>query len=322
MELVIPIVIRCVTSRGTVFSVLGIVKGLVADRICKGVARAWGIAQEKGHLINVIKGIRIELIFVSPFPLRAFVFGTVSQHDQLIKDLKTESIFGQAIGVVYTIEFKKRGLPHAHILLWIDRADINMSANSIDDFISAEIPSKKLNPELYNAVSEYMVHGPCGPLNPASPCMHDGKKCSKKFPKSFNERTMFDGNGYPVYRRRDTGDTVDKNGNLIDNRFIVPYNPFLLMKYQAHINVEWCNKTNSIKYLFNYVNKGVDRIGAKITVKNEVKDYVECRYISACEAVWRIMGYDIHYKDPPVERLSFHMEGEQSVTFKDGDLIM
>ncbi|KAL6534474.1 hypothetical protein OROHE_013399 [Orobanche hederae] len=50
--MVVPIVIRRVTSRGTVFSVLGIVKGLVADRICKGVARAWGIAQEKGHLIN------------------------------------------------------------------------------------------------------------------------------------------------------------------------------------------------------------------------------------------------------------------------------
>ncbi|KAL6570198.1 hypothetical protein OROMI_014712 [Orobanche minor] len=55
--MVVPIVIRRVTSRGTVFSVLGIVKGLVADRICKRVARAWGIAQEKGHLINVIKGM-------------------------------------------------------------------------------------------------------------------------------------------------------------------------------------------------------------------------------------------------------------------------
>ncbi|KAL6572320.1 hypothetical protein OROMI_013278 [Orobanche minor] len=55
--MVVSIVIRRVTSRGTVFSVLGIVKGLVADRICKGVARAWGIAQEKGHLINVIKGM-------------------------------------------------------------------------------------------------------------------------------------------------------------------------------------------------------------------------------------------------------------------------
>ena len=50
-----------------------------------------------------------------------------------------------------------------------------MSASDIDDFISAEIPDKDLNPELYKAVSEYMVHGPCGPLNSTSPCMHDGK---------------------------------------------------------------------------------------------------------------------------------------------------
>ena len=71
------------------------------------------------------------------------------------------------------------------------------------------------------------------------------------------------------------------------------------MKYNAHINVEWCNKTNAIKYLFKYINKGIDRIGAKITVDNEVKDYVDCRYISACEAVWRILGYEIHYRDLP-----------------------
>ena len=57
-----------------------------------------------------------------------------------------------------------------------------------------------------------MVHGPCGTSNPTSPCMHDGKKCLIKFPKSFNERTMFDDNGYPLYRRRDTGATIDKNG--------------------------------------------------------------------------------------------------------------
>ena len=93
------------------------------------------------------------------------------------------------------------------------------------------------------------------------------------------------------------------------------------MKYHTHINVEFCNKTNSIEYLFKYVNKGVDRISEKLTFDNEVNDYVGCRYISACEVVWRIIGYDIRYRDPPVDRLSFHMEGEQSITFKDGDLI-
>ncbi len=104
-------------------------------------------------------------------------------------------------------------------------------------------------------------------------------------------------------------------------KFIVPYNPYLLMKYQAHINVERCISTNSIKYLFKYVNKGVDRIGAKLSVDNEVRDYMDCHYISACEAVWSLLGYDIHYRDPSVERLPFHLEGEKTLCFKDGDYI-
>ena len=58
-----------------------------------------------------------------------------------------------------------------------------MSASSIDDFFNAEIPDKDLNHKLYKVVSEYMVHGP-------QLCMNDGKKCFKKFPKTFNERTI------------------------------------------------------------------------------------------------------------------------------------
>ena len=93
-----------------------------------------------------------------------------------------------------------------------------MMVNEIDNIISAEIPDKESHPELYNAVSEYMVHGPCGALNPKSPCMRGSKRCSKKFPKSFNKRTSFDGNGYPVYKRRDTDNSNEKNGVTIDDR--------------------------------------------------------------------------------------------------------
>lgn len=42
-----------------------------------------------------------------------------------------------------------------------------------------------------------MMHGPCGTLNPNSVCMRDGK-CSKEFPKDFNEYTRESINGYPV----------------------------------------------------------------------------------------------------------------------------
>ncbi|KAL6584543.1 hypothetical protein OROMI_003832 [Orobanche minor] len=190
------------------------------------------------------------------------------------------------------------------------------------DFICAELPDREKDPELFDAVAECMIHGPCGPERMSSPCMVDSK-CSKRFPKDYMERTKLDDNGFPVYRRRDTGATLDKNGILLDNRFVVPYNAFLIMKYRAHINVEYCNQGQSIKYLFKYINKASDRIGARITNTNndEISEYVDCRYISACEAMWRIFEFPIHYRTPHVERFSFHLEGEQTCVFREGDYI-
>ena len=103
-----------------------------------------------------------------------------------------------------------------------------------------------------------MIHGPCGIFNKNSPCM-EGNICTKNYPKEFNEITEFNKDGYPHYRRRNNGKTIvikNKDGTIryqIDNRFIVPYNKYLMTKYNAHINVEVCSTIKSVKYLFKYV---------------------------------------------------------------------
>jgi len=71
--------------------------------------------------------------------------------------------------------------------------------------------------------------------------------------------------GYPSYKTRDTRVSIQKSGISLHKGYVVPYNPFLLMRYQGHINVEYCNKSNAIKYLFKYVNKGPDHSNVEIT---------------------------------------------------------
>ncbi|XP_058742334.1 uncharacterized protein LOC131614800 [Vicia villosa] len=249
--------------------------------------------------------------------------------DELLSDLTKKSVMGKVLAYMYTIEFQKRGLPHAHIIIFLHPTSKYPNAEDIDKIISAEIPDENSDHELYNLVKSHMIHGPCGRLNLNAPCTRDGK-CSKYFPKEFRPQTIVDQDGFPVYRRRDNGHTVLKNGIRFDNRHVVPYNSGLLKKFRGHINMEWCNQSSSIKYLFKYINKGYDRITAAVIRNDEVsqnaqknvdeiKQYLDCRYVSPCEACWRIFSFPIHGRKPAVERLFFHCEGENSVFYRDMD---
>jgi len=145
-------------------------------------------------------------------------------------------------------------------------------------------------------------------------------KCSKHFPKMFSQETTVDEEGYPIYRRRDDGRFIEKDNVNLDSRYVVPYNRDLIVKYQAHINIEWCNKSRSIKYLFKYIHKGDDRAIAKVTAtdnNDEIQVYLDARYLSAGEASWRIFGFELQHREPSVQRLQFHLENEQVVVFPD-----
>lgn len=168
-----------------------------------------------------------------------------------------------------------------------------------------------------------MMHGPCGEANPKSPCMID-HRCTRNFPKSLCDRTTIDEQDLPIYMRRDDGRQIEKGLFKMDNGFVVPYNKDLLVKFQAHINVEWFTRSRSIKYLFKDMTKGEeDQVTAVIAekglamTKDEIKTYLGCRYITALEACWRIFRFNVYYQEPSVQRLQFHKENEQEVIFPD-----
>ncbi|KAI9115558.1 hypothetical protein K1719_013227 [Acacia pycnantha] len=77
--------------------------------------------------------------------------------DKLMRILKDEKILGS----IKAVEFQKRGLPHAHIILWLFEADKLTSPFDVDQLISAEIPDKLVDPELYELVGSYMGSSFC-----------------------------------------------------------------------------------------------------------------------------------------------------------------
>jgi hypothetical protein len=64
-------------------------------------------------------------------------------------------------------------------------------------------------------------------------------------------------NGFPPYQRcENVGDgptiRLPSNHNIevtLDNNWVVPYDPYLIKKYQAHINVKVCGGVQAVKYI-------------------------------------------------------------------------
>lgn len=241
----------------------------------------------------------------------------------LMDFIKKHKIFGAVRCWMYSIEWQKRGLPHAHILIWlIDK----LASNQIDNVISAEIPDSNVDRELFEIITKYMIHGPCGDYNKNAPCMSDDGKCTNRYPKDLTTETVTDSDGYPKYRRRSTEDNgesimrkVGGNNIKVDNRWIVPYSPILSRAYKAHINVEYCNSVESIRYIYKYINTRRDV--TVIDIENEsgpideIHEYKSGRCISSNEAIWRILGFKIHERYPTVLHLAVHLDNGQRVYY-------
>ncbi|KAI9112627.1 hypothetical protein K1719_016293 [Acacia pycnantha] len=123
--------------------------------------------------------------------------------DHFMKTIKEEKTFRTIRADIYTIKFQKEGLPHGHILLFLDPNDKIKDPEAINNFICAKIPNNNSSPLMYKLVGNLCF------MDPAAEKLH------------------------------------------------------------AHINIEKCNHSTAIKYLFKYISKGNDRVVMSFHIPNQ-----------------------------------------------------
>ena len=129
-----------------------------------------------------------------------------------------------------------------YLLLFLHPEDCFLSAERINEIISAELPDARQHPDgiLPQVITSVIVYGPCRIHAPNAPCItakYPGgpKVCSKQYPPAFQAETLIQPDGYPLYHRQNNGlqHTVSIRGITgattftFDNQWVVLYNPYL-----------------------------------------------------------------------------------------------
>ena len=243
----------------------------------------------------------------------------------LMDDLLKVTILGKVKAYVYTTEWQKRGLTHCHILLIMADEYKPRTPEIIDKVASAELPDEDTSPVLHNLVVRHMINGPCAWTHqPNPPCMEQKgsmKTCTKAFPKAFMKTTLSQktpslsiGEGL-LQMAAIPRPCKFKEQRIPLSIHMLFTQPLLLLRYQAHVNVEVVHSVQAVKDLYKYITKGQDHVILSVWDGN-TETYLNTRYISASEALWHIYGYEIHKKQPPVEKLPCHLPDEQLI-FQD-----
>ncbi len=166
-----------------------------------------------------------------------------------------------------------------------------------------------------------MIHGPCRDFNPHRVCMVDNR-CTKNFPKAIYAQTVFEVEGYPLYKRHNQFSATVGN-NTIDDAFVVPYNKTILLKYDCHTNVESCTSVKCIKCIFKYIPKGHDsahlEIRQSIVDHDEILEYLNARYVGPHQALFRIFSYKLHDISQAIVGVAVHLPMQQEVYFREGN---
>ena len=148
-----------------------------------------------------------------------------------------------------TVEYQKHGLPHIHLLLFLDCLSHLSTPETINKVISTKIPDEAAQPWLFTLIKQFMIHGLCSPRL-VSPCMDEHVLCTKNFPKPFQECTEITDDSFVLTHWHDNRHFIQVGNEFVDNHFVVSYCPYLTLHYQAHINTECTAGFHAIKYVY------------------------------------------------------------------------
>ncbi len=102
---------------------------------------------------------------------------------------------------------------------------------------------------------------------------------------------------------------------------MVPYSPLLFKTYKGHFNVELCSSVKSIRKNFNKVSDLAVFGVQNINENDEITRYQMGRYSSSNEAIWRILSFPIHHREPAIQHLAVHLENGQRVYFTEENIL-
>jgi hypothetical protein len=132
---------------------------------------------------------------------------------------------------------------------------------------------------------------------------------------------------YLIYRSRDDEQVVEVKNSKVDNRWVIPFNPSLLMLYNCHINVEICSSIKAVKYLYKYIYKGPDGASYSIdqsdnsdkVVIDEIKRFSDARCVTPPKAVYMLYVFSLYKMYPPILQLTVHLTGIHMVAYSPTD---
>ena len=251
---------------------------------------------------------------------------------QLMKEIKEKQIFGKYKAHVMCYEWQQRGYPHLHLNLWLAKPLRN--AEDIDNLVSAELGPK--GSAIRKIILENNIHGikHRGCAGSQLPCRAKNKNvCQKNYPYPHCNSTeiidltteqIYHGDDPRVplkvqYRRREGYNEYDDDGYTNTN--VVPYNPYLSLRFQCHINVEYVHGAlSTVKYLMKYVSKSIngDRtvVGAEKLdedgepIVNDIISYIDARAYGPCEAAHRLLKLPLFNFSHTIVQLDVHLEDD------------